>query len=145
MPDSIYGSDIKLRMGQYAGFYGIGADLYVNRRGDVDIVSGRENLGQAIIHRLLTRQGELGDLGYPEYGSNLHELIGRPNDLTTQRLVKLYVNQCLSREIRIEKVENINVVPHSSDPHAVVIEIAVVPIGSRTPLGVSLPYNLEVE
>jgi len=32
MTDSIYGSDIRLRMGQYAGFYGIGADLYVNRR-----------------------------------------------------------------------------------------------------------------
>ena len=123
MEDSIYGSDIKLRMGQSAGFYGIGADLYVNRKGDVDIVSGRENLGQAIIHRLMTRLGELEDLGYPEYGSNLHELIGSPNNQQTQRMVKLYVKQCISQEVRVEKIDNINVMPHSSDPHALVIEI----------------------
>jgi phage baseplate assembly protein W len=141
----IFGSDIKLRMGQYSGFYGLGADLYVNRRGDVDIVSGRENLGQAIIHRLLTRQGELEDLGYPEYGSNLHELIGRPNNQATRNLVKLYVNECLSQEIRIEKVESIDVMPHSSDSDTVIIEIAIVPIGSETPLGISFPYTLEVE
>jgi phage baseplate assembly protein W len=105
MEDSIYGSDIKLRMGQSAGFYGIGADLYVNRRGDVDIVSGRENLGQAIIHRLMTRLGELEELGYPDYGSNLHELIGSPNNLQTRRMVKLYVSQCISQEIRVEDRE----------------------------------------
>lgn len=145
MQDSIYGSDIKLRMGQSAGFYGIGADLYVNRKGDVDIVSGRENLGQAIIHRLLTRLGELEELGYPEYGSNLHELIGSPNNLMTRRMVKLYVNQCLSQEVRIEKIESINVMPHSSDPHALVVEISVIPIGSNDPLGISFPYRLEVE
>lgn len=145
MQDSIIGSDIKLRMGQYSGFYGLGADLYVNRKGDVDVVSGRENLGQAIIHRLLTRQGELEDLGYPEYGSNLHELIGRPNNLATRNLVKLYVNECLSQEVRVEKVENIDVMPHSSDSDTVVIEIAIVPIGSETPLGISFPYTLEVE
>jgi phage baseplate assembly protein W len=145
MQDSIYGSDIKLRMGLYAGFYGIGADLYVNRKGDVDIVSGRENLGQAIIHRLMTRQGELEELGYPEYGSNLHELIGRPNNLATQNMVKLYVNQCLSQEIRIEKIESIDVMPHGSDPHAVVVEVAIIPIGSENPLGISFPYRLEVE
>jgi phage baseplate assembly protein W len=145
MQDSIYGSDIKLRMGQSAGFYGIGADLYVNRKGDVDIVSGRENLGQAIIHRLLTRLGELEELGYPEYGSNLHELIGSPNNLMTRRMVKLYVNQCLSQEIRIEKIESINVMPHGSDPHALMVEISVIPIGSNDPLGLSFPYRLEVE
>ena len=145
MADSIYGSDIKLRMGLYAGFYGIGADLYVNRKGDMDIVSGRENLGQAIVHRLLTRLGELEELGYPDYGSNLHELIGSPNNLKTRSLVKLYVNQCLSQETRIEKIESIDVMPHSSDPNAVVIEVAIMPIGSETPLGISFPYKLEVE
>lgn len=145
MQDSIFGSDIKLRMGQYSGFYGLGADLYVNRKGDMDVVAGRENLGQAIIHRLLTRQGELEDLGYPDYGSNLHEVIGRPNNQATRNLVKLYVNECLSQEIRIEKVESIDVMPHSSDSDTVVIEIAVVPIGSESPLGISFPYTLEVE
>ncbi len=132
-------------MGQYAGFYGLGADLYINRKGDMDVVSGRENLGQAIIHRLLTRQGELEELGYPEYGSNLHELIGSPNNLKTRNLVKLYVNECLSQEIRIEKVESVDVLPHGSASDTVIIEIAIVPIGSETPLGISFPYTLEVE
>lgn len=132
-------------MGQYAGVFGIGADIYVNQRGDVDVVAGRENLGQAIVHRLLTRQGELEDLGYPDYGSMLHDLIGRPNNLATRNMVKLYVNKCLSQEVRIEKIQDISVMPHPSDTHSVIVEVAVLPIGSQTPLGVTFPYNLEVE
>jgi hypothetical protein len=63
----------------------------------------------------------------------------------TRRMVKLYVNQCLSQEIRIEKIESINVMPHGSDPHALMVEISVIPIGSNDPLGLSFPYRLEVE
>ena len=44
---------------------------------DLDRLKGRENLAQALILRLLTPLGSLKGLGHANYGSRLHELIGR--------------------------------------------------------------------
>src|SRR5262245_57940135 len=62
---------------------------------DLDIISGRKNLAQAIVIRLLTPRGELEPLGHPEYGSRLHELVGRENTPTTRNLVKLFILEAL--------------------------------------------------
>ena len=43
---------------------------------DAGAVSGRANLAQALVLRLLTRQGALTGLGHPDYGCRLTELIG---------------------------------------------------------------------
>jgi len=144
MDGELLGRDVRLRMGFSQDFEGIGVDLYVNRRGDVDTVAGYDNLGQAVVHRLMTRLGELEELGHPDYGSRLHELIGEPNNSETRKLVKMYVNQCLSQEVRIEKIESIDVLDYSGDPYSVLLEIAVVPIGSSAAISVSMPYRLEV-
>ena len=50
--------------------------LLSEKGGDLDTVSGRTNMAQAIVNRLLTRRGELSKLGHPDYGSRLHELVG---------------------------------------------------------------------
>src|ERR1700712_3346313 len=68
---------------------------------DLAAVSGRENLGQALIVRLLTPRGALAPLGHPAYGSRLVELIGRENNATTRNLARLYVIQALSEEPRV--------------------------------------------
>src|SRR5947209_14155752 len=57
----------------------------VNRL-DLQVVSGTDNLAQAVLMRLLTPRGELAALGHPEYGSRLHELVGRQNTATTRNL-----------------------------------------------------------
>src|SRR3954470_14271634 len=49
---------------------------------DYEAVDGRDNLGQAIVLRLLTERGELEEVGHPEYGSPLHELPGAPDTET---------------------------------------------------------------
>jgi phage baseplate assembly protein W len=144
MDEELYGSDIKLQLSISPDFYGIGADIAVSRRGDVGTVTGRDNLGQAIMHRLLTRVGELEELGYPDYGSRLHELIGRPNNAETRRLVKLYARECLAQESRIEKVEGIQALALPDSPHVVLLEIAVIPADSLEPMGISMPVSLEV-
>ena len=48
-------------------------------RGDLQLVSDRENLAQAILNRLLTRQGETRGPGTSDYGSRLYQLVGEPN------------------------------------------------------------------
>lgn len=124
---------------------------------DFDIVSGRDNLSQAIIMRLLTPRGELDALGHPEYGSRLHELIGRENTPTTRNLVKLFILEALQLEPRIEA--KMTVVVTAADEHPpdvgrgarnvtlsprVNVEISVTPVG-RTDVVTIGPFTLELE
>lgn len=143
MDEELYGRDIKLQLELNEEYAGIGADLKVGR-GDLQLVAGRENLGQAIMHRILTRQGELAGLGHPRYGSRLHELIGRPNTGATRDLVRLYVKECVMQERRVKEIADIKVIPSSGNPHAVVLDITVVPIKSNVPMNLVFPYYLEM-
>src|SRR6478752_2039892 len=79
---------------------------------DFSTLDGRDNLAQAIVMRLLTPRGELTELGHPEYGSRLNELLGTPNSETRRGLAKLFVLEALTQEPRIEKVLDVTVVPH---------------------------------
>ena len=145
MDEELYGSDIKLKVEAGADYYGLGADLNVGKSGDLQVVSGRENLGQALMQRLLTRKGELGDLGHPGYGSRLHELVGRPNNAATRDLVRLYAKECVMQEPRVRDIVEIRVSPVTGDPYAVTLDITVVPIKSNTPMNLVFPYYLEVK
>ncbi|MCP8307903.1 MAG: DUF2634 domain-containing protein [archaeon] len=112
--------------------------------GDLEIVSGALNLGQAILCRLRTRKGELSDLGYPNYGSRLYELIGEPNNERTRELARLITQETLLQEPRIKEIVNINVRTSKEDLSRIDIKITVIPIGSITPLSVVYPFYLEV-
>jgi phage baseplate assembly protein W len=144
MEEELYGRDIKLYIEMNEEHVGPGADLMVNRAGDLQTVSSRENLGQAIMHRLLTWQGELAELGHPRYGSRLHELIGQPNNESTRELVRLYVKECITQERRVKEIVSVRVIAHSADPHAVILDITIIPIKSNVPMNLVFPYYLEV-
>jgi len=131
------GRDLKLRFDQ------TGADLVVAFEGDFDTVADEDNLAQAIIARLATDEGELYDIGHADYGSRLHDVIGEVNNATTRQRIKAKVEECLVQETRIKQVVNINVVPDPDDPHAVDIEIAIVPIKGSDYLTVLFPFRLE--
>ncbi len=144
MDEDLLGKDLSILLERYPDAGGLGADLAVTRDGDVDIVDGRHNLGQAVFHRLLTRRGELADIGHPDYGSRLHELIGEPNNQATRELVRLYVKECLSQESRIQDIQSIRVTVPEDNRHAVIIDLSVVPIRSLVPMNLVFPYYLEV-
>jgi phage baseplate assembly protein W len=97
---------------------------------DLDTVSDRANLAQAITLRLLTPRGELAPLGHPAYGCRLHELIGFPNTANTRDLAKLYVIEALKREPRIDTIVRVDVSAHPGDRHRIDIAIEVLPIGT---------------
>ena len=110
---------------------------------DFRTLDGRDNLGQALVMRLLTPQGELAPLGHPNYGSRLHEIIGARNTETIRNLAKLLVLASLDAERRIEKVTAVEVTPHVSLRQVVDIAIEVLPIGSDVPLAISFALELE--
>lgn len=130
-------TDLRLRIDK------VGADLIVYK-GDLETIRDEDNLAQAIIHRLMTSRGELDELGHPDYGSRLSDLIGEPNDERTRNRARALVLECLAQEARIKEVLSVNVNTDPIDPYSINIEIVVVPIGGRKPLSIVYPLRLEV-
>lgn len=110
---------------------------------DFRTTDGRNNLGQAMIMRLLTPQGELAPLGHPTYGARLHEIVGARNTVTIRDLAKLHVLAALAEERRIEKVEDVTVTPHPVLRDLISIDVQVLPIGADVPLAISFSLELE--
>lgn len=109
---------------------------------DIGIISGRDNLEQAIMMRLLTPTGELSELGHADYGSRLHELIGRENTETTRNLVKLYILDSLQQESRIQKINRVEVAPVKGTRDRVSVLLSVQPIGFTQLITIG-PFTLE--
>jgi phage baseplate assembly protein W len=104
---------------------------------------GLENLAQAVILRLLTPRGELAALGHPEYGSRVHELIGRENTTTQRNLLKLFILEALSFEPRIEKVAELLVTPSPGTRSTVDVLLRVKPAGAATLVTIG-PFTIEL-
>jgi len=112
------------------------------RIGDFTTLEGRDNLGQALIARLLTPKGELTPLGHPDYGARLHEVIGMPNTDTTRNLAKLYVLEALKAERRVDKILGVGVTPHAVNRVLIEIAIRVQPIDAKAELSLSFALEL---
>ncbi|MEM2793993.1 MAG: DUF2634 domain-containing protein, partial [Candidatus Methanomethylicia archaeon] len=110
MDRDVLKTDLRLRLDM------VGADLTV-REGDLETISDEDNLAQAIIHRLMTSRGELTELGHPDYGSRLDELIGEPNNERTRNRAKTLVLECLAQESRIKEIVSVNVNTNPLDPN----------------------------
>lgn len=110
---------------------------------DLLTVSGRDNLAQAVTLRLLTPRGELEQLAHPEYGSRLHELIGRQNTETTRNLVKLHILEALALEPRVEEVVEVAVSPAPGTRDRVDVVLRVRPVGESAVVVVG-PFTLEL-
>ena len=110
---------------------------------DYETIDGRDNLGQAVLMRLLTPVGELAELGHPEYGSRLNELLGAPNSETHRGLAKLFVLEALAQEPRVAKVEEVTVTPAVEERDLVDILIRVQPVGAAETVTIG-PFTLRV-
>ncbi|MBK8021890.1 MAG: GPW/gp25 family protein [Chloroflexi bacterium] len=105
-------------------------DLRAAVDSDLRTVSGRENLAQALVNRLLTRRGELTRLGHPNYGSRLHMLVGELNNTRTRGLAELYIRECLKSEPRIAAVTQVAFAPpvRGQERDTLYVSITVQPI-----------------
>lgn len=111
------------------------------RRGDLGVATGRENLAQAILNRLHTRRGALSGLGHPAYGSRLHTLAGEPDTQRTRALAEFYVREALGADPRVAEVVSV----HFETPdrtslqrHTLAMHVVVRPADGGAPLGISV-------
>lgn len=117
--------------------------LAPRRPWDFVAVDGFENLAQAVILRLLTPRGELAALGHPEYGSRVHELIGRENNTTQRNLLKLFILEALKNEPRVDKVAELKVVASPGQRSTVDVLLRVKPVGAATIVTIG-PFAIEL-
>jgi hypothetical protein len=119
-------------------------DLRVTSVGDVATTTGLANLGQAVLNRLLTRQGELEELGHPEYGSRLYELNGEINNRRARILAEMYIRECLAQEPRIAEVLSVTSSPPTRGVDREVLELSIKirPVGLAQLLTLGFTLNL---
>lgn len=110
---------------------------------DLDTVTGRSNLGQALLMRLLTPVGELTSLGHPAYGSRVPELIGRANTATTRDLLTLAILDSVVVDPRVAEVSEVRVEPAPGLRDTVRVVVVVVPVDVTSPVTVG-PFTLEL-
>lgn len=125
-----------------------GSDLITLQRpetGQTDLarLSEVENLQQALLLRFLTPVGELAELGHPDYGCRLQELIGEPNTESNRNRAKLYTLLALQAEPRVKKVLAVDLTTRRQNPSQVDIAVSLLAIDSDTPLNLVFPFFFE--
>ena len=144
MPDE-YGTDLKLTRRTFEQLTSDRdpVDLLTTVSGDVQTVTGRQNLAQAIVNRLLTRRGELAVLGHSQYGSRLHLLVGELHNARTRGLAELYIRESLAHEPRIQSVTRIAFAPPTRglERDTLYVNITVQPTGGADALTLLIPLQ----
>jgi phage baseplate assembly protein W len=126
--ERLFGADLRLRE--------IGGDLDLTRddAGDLDLATGTDNIRQALTVRLLVRRGELAPLGWPDYGSRLHELVGEPNVVRTRALLMTFARAAIEQDPRVDRVRDITARVLGGDRDVVRLEADVLLISSPDPV-----------
>lgn len=105
---TLFGADLLLR--DSAGGADLGLQGPVGASGDIARASGNDNIIQALTMRLRVRKGELTLLGWPDFGSRLHELIGEPDLPRTRLKAQVFARDAVEADPRVLKVEAVDVV-----------------------------------
>lgn len=105
-----------------------GLDLLGDTQGDLELAEGNENIVQALTLRLQVRKGELARLGWADYGSRLHELIGEPNNTRTHVKLMAFARAEIEQDPRVREVTAVEslVIPGERDTVRILMEIALI-------------------
>lgn len=132
----LFGDDLLL-----ANAYG-GLDLRA-AAGDLALTHGNDNLVQALTLRLMVRRGELAPLGWPDYGSRLHELIGEPNISRTHVRLMAFARAAVEQDPRVAEVTDVRAEVLPGERGVVRLTLEVRAIDAQTPTNLVFDMNLE--
>jgi phage baseplate assembly protein W len=126
--ERLFGDDLRLRDGA------AGMDLVRHGSGDLDLAHGNDAIAQALYLRLMVRRGELARIGWPEYGSRLHELIGEPSVTRTHARVMALAREAVEADPRVEAVTQVSAIVPPGDRDVVRVALEVQLITEQNPL-----------
>jgi phage baseplate assembly protein W len=118
---ALYGHDLALTGA-------VSADLTPTASGDLRQTTGAENIAQALSLRLRVRAGDLARIGFPDYGSRLHELIGEPNTQRTRLLLLAHARTAVEQDPRVAEVRSATatVLPGERDTVRLSLDVALI-------------------
>lgn len=131
----LFGNDLEL-YGRNEAY-----DLRPNGAGDLGLAQGNENIIQALTLRLRVRRGELAPLGWPAYGSRLHELIGEPNINRVHVRLMAYARAAIEEDPRVAEVSQVGASPGGRDTVRLTMDIRL--IDQPNPLNMVFDFDLE--
>jgi len=137
----LFGTDIFL--GEAAGGLDLALRGPAGASGDLGLASGNDNAVQALSLRLRVRKGELAPLGWPDYGSRLHELIGEPDQPRTRLKAQAFARDAIEADPRVKKVQSVDVVSIPGERGVLRLAMAVLLIDEPTPLDLIFDLSLE--
>ena len=94
--------------------------------GDINLVSGTNNLAQAVCNRLNSNLNTY-EIFYTEYGGNLLEWLGEQNNSNIQEYIRIEIESILMQDPRITSIE---ATVTKEDSKTVLIDLKVLPVGS---------------
>lgn len=115
---------------------------------DLATLTGRRNLAQSLILRLLTPVGSLAPLGHPGYGSRLGELVGTANVPAARFLARRHVLEAVAQESRAALVDLVFADPaagQTNDPGTLAFTVVVQPLVGGEPAGAPVGLGVAVE
>ena len=130
---------VDLRLAEGTG----GLDLVSDVAGDLNLAQGNDNTIQALTLRLKVRKGELAALGWPNYGSRLHELIGEPNNSRTHLILMAHARNAVEQDPRVAEVKSVRTQVPPGEPNVVRIIMEILLIDEPNPINLVFPVNLE--
>lgn len=104
-----------------------GTDIKSNfnfNNGDLELVDGTDNLGQAIINRLNTYKG-FYDYFYANYGGDLSKIYGMQNNTNALEYLRIEIESILQQDHRIKEI---TCECTKEDPQTVNVELDILPI-----------------
>jgi phage baseplate assembly protein W len=132
----LFGADLKLL--EAGGVL----DLTGDRGGDLALAVGNENIIQALRLRLVVRRGELAQLGWPDYGSRMHELIGEPNNQRTRVIAMGHAREAIERDPRVKEVTAVTARVPDGERDTIRLEMDIELIHENTPLNLVFDLRL---
>lgn len=135
--ERLFGADLRLAGMNEA------LDLRPGRAGDLELAAGDANIVQALTMRLSVRRGELAPLGWPGYGSRLHELIGDPNNARTRVKLMAFAREAIEADPRVSEVREVGARVLPGERDAVRLDIEVRLIDEPDPLNLVYDFGLE--
>lgn len=102
-------------------------DFLQTPSGDLEIVSGLDNVKEALFRRLLTTPGTL--IHRPTYGVNIKAFQNGVNNLDSQRKLALAIKEQFEEDSRVEEVLGISVDSKDKTPELVEVRVRVKIVG----------------
>lgn len=127
-----FGTDLRLR--DYAEGLDLAPEGDIQIGGDLALAHGNDNIVQALTLRLRVRKGELAPLGWPDFGSRLHELIGEPDLPRTHLKLQVFARQAIEADPRVRKVLSVKSTTLPGERDTVRLALDIQLIDAPTPL-----------